>query len=196
MKKVMIVLALFAMTGIASANLLTNGDFETGDATGWFTWGANAATYNATTQPTLPLIDTTSATLWWSDAGFGQMLDASAGQTFTLSGKINVYEALAWRNAEIKIEFWDGDGTYGVDNCLAWAVDYADYQTTLNTWQDYSVTLTAPAGTTKVKALLVYSDWHATDMAGKAAFDNVSLVPEPATLALLGLGGLLIRRKK
>ena len=31
MKNVMILLAVFAMTGIASANLLSNGDFELGE---------------------------------------------------------------------------------------------------------------------------------------------------------------------
>lgn len=31
---------------------------------------------------------------------------------------------------------------------------------------------------------------------GGAAFDNVNLVPEPATLALLGLGGLFLRRRR
>ena len=33
-------------------------------------------------------------------------------------------------------------------------------------------------------------------VAGKGYIDNVSIVPEPATMALLGLGGLLLRRKR
>jgi hypothetical protein len=35
-----------------------------------------------------------------------------------------------------------------------------------------------------------------TAVQGSAYFDDLSVVPEPATLALLGLGGLLLRRRK
>lgn len=51
MKKLLLVLSLFLMifgaTGIASAdNLITNGDFSTGDLTGWNSWGDGVSVYN------------------------------------------------------------------------------------------------------------------------------------------------------
>jgi hypothetical protein len=41
-----------------------------------------------------------------------------------------------------------------------------------------------------------YADVRADLAASPAGLDNLSIIPEPATLALLGLGGLLLRRKK
>lgn len=43
-------------------------------------------------------------------------------------------------------------------------------------------------------ALGLYSDMRAVGTIG--TFDNLEIVPEPATIALLGLGGLLLRRKR
>jgi hypothetical protein len=42
---------------------------------------------------------------------------------------------------------------------------------------------------------LMAVDWH-DGVAGSIQFDNASVVPEPTTMALLGLGGLLLRRRK
>jgi len=58
----------------------------------------------------------------------------------------------------------------------------------LNTWTSGSVTATAPAGTALIGAYLMFMD---NVVAGKNMyFDDASLtvVPEPSSLALLGMG--------
>jgi hypothetical protein len=67
----------------------------------------------------------------------------------------------------------------------------ADY-----TFHEYSNAFVAPAAADGMAlgiALQVVTD---TELASYVHFDNVRLVPEPATMLVLGLGGLLIRRRK
>ena len=60
------------------------------------------------------------------------------------------------------------------------------------TTQLFSVTGTAPTGAAAVRATLGQSPG-----AGEyVRLDDVSLVPEPMTVALLGLGGLFLCRRK
>jgi hypothetical protein len=85
-----------------------------------------------------------------------------------------------------KIEYYDAaGGALGVD---AW--DPYD----MSALGTFSFTSTAPAGTVYITPVV-----GVTGVGGVGIFDNIALtadIPEPATMALLGLGGLLLRRKK
>ena len=66
------------------------------------------------------------------------------------------------------------------------------------TWQSYSTTWTLPAN---AQQLLVVPLWAGGANASTVGFDNVGVVPEPSTYALLalgaaGLGAHLVRRRR
>jgi hypothetical protein len=66
------------------------------------------------------------------------------------------------------------------------------------TWESYSTTWTLPANATQ---LLVVPLWAGGGNASTVGFDNVGVVPEPSTYALLalgaaGLGAHLVRRRR
>lgn len=179
---------------VSQATLLTNGDFETGDGSGWLTWnGYNAAVVS---DPVYSQ-DSYSAALWWSDAGWVQLVSATAGLEYTLSG--DMIHDTAWnkREAILKLEFWDAADT---TQLAAYEIGILTAQSADDSWYSYSDSAVAPDGTGLIKVVLLYEDLtigKPGDPAGVAYWDNVVLTPEPATICLLGLGGLfLLRRKK
>lgn len=209
MKKLMVMglAAVFAMTSMVSAqNLLSNGDFELG--------------YNDPGDLTQP--NELNPTDWtedhsggWSNREInGQMPDGHSYAIGNAGGwGATVYQDVAGTagnfyqlRADSLIDAWWLSYSYlGIDfldaggNVLAGSsesphVDPGGYDvgTTLTR---YSLTLLAPAGTVDVRAKLGgYGE------GGTVRYDNAVLevVPEPATLGLLGLSGLalwIVRRR-
>ena len=57
-------------------------------------------------------------------------------------------------------------------------------------WNNYQFDVTIDPAATGMKLVPVWGD------GGSYGFDNMAVFPAPATMALLGLGGLLLRRRK
>jgi hypothetical protein len=134
----------------------------------------------------------------WGPTGVYQIVSGTAGATYTASGWFdNTGNASGFTPYIINVNFDDITGTeIGTGISTAWVAE------TLGVPEQLSVTGVAPAGTAYV---LVY--YMAMDNAVNGAdytVSNTSLtgpapVPEPTTLALLGLGvvgGMIWRRRQ
>jgi len=207
MKKFLMVLCavvlVFGMFGSASANLISNGDFETGDLTGWTTSGVVDVVNPAT--PSLPDwlasvqgMDDNFALIGWG-TGSGE---SSLSQSFTVSGTTSINLAFDYAFDFFDINFLKDDTflaitTYTGD--VAGAVtmldisssligaNYGHYEQTFDldpTWvldAEMSFTLSEVGG----------SFWEAGTFS-MAGIDNVNVntapVPEPSTILLMGAG--------
>ncbi len=210
MKKVFLFLSVFAMAGIANASILTNGDFQTGDATGWGNWNSTITDQDNSGNPLTGNGKTTAgdygdftAKAWgdgqqWGNGGFGQTVAATAGTLYTVSAEAMHITGDELTNGGIgvlKLTFRDAannplNGPYGEEIAMITAGSTKDI------WHSLSGSREAPVDTTQVEVTLMMQ-WTTTGPDGGAAFfDNVELVPEPTTIALLGLGGLFLRRRR
>lgn len=198
--------AIFAVTGMASAqNLLSNGDFELDNgvdplvAADWVTWGG--WWMNREVSGSWPgSVETDNHHLAiGAEGGYG----AGAHQDISVADDGSYYKLETqamldawWLNSGyLKLEFYDATGTNMLGFAESAHFSQPNYDVGLPV-AVYSVVGQAPAGTEIVRGILgTYGE------GGTARFDyaSVQVVPEPATLGLLGLSGLalwIVRRRR
>ena len=208
MNKLLVIVMVLALVGVSNADMLTNGDFQTGNASGWGTWGGTAVTDQDNGGVALPSTGRSSAggygdyagKAWgpwwgaWGNSGHNQVFAASAGQSCTMTGDLVMLSNDAITSnafGVLKLVFKDAGGTEICGQDLG----QVNAASTPDVWQNLSLTAVAPAGTATVEALALFFQPNG-DGVGAMYYDNITLTPEPATLALLGLGGLVLRRRK
>lgn len=195
-KKIVTLFLCLALASFASANLLTNGDFEQGTTGGlgdigggWFNWGGSGWHHNDG-----PMIGSMGLKFWWDDAGLWQDFAAVGGLDYTFSVEaFNRFSSPCGWNGLIRAEFYDASNTMIADAQLDRFYSGSD---PYDQWVTIGGTMTAPENTVSGRIILQIADWY-DGVNGDMFFDNASVtVPEPATMAVFGLGLLLIRRKK
>lgn len=178
---------LLAFAGAASANMLVNGDLEDWDAedeypTGWSPNSAGATTFDRISGTDSYVIDGITARMRRVDGtpGMAQTVAFTTGEEYTLT--------FDWRRAASS-----GTGTCMVlqirDDVAGEYVKSITYSADNTDVHSETVTFTAPRDSLIVRFKSSYT---------AGAVDNIVLTPEPATLAVLGVGsiGMLWRRRR
>jgi hypothetical protein len=180
MKKLIVLVCVIGLAAVATANFVDDGDFESG-AMNWPNgWGAGSSgTFVAGAGVGGSIGGVTNAAeQYWH--GFLDVADVGGN----------------WGTGDYTMTFQAKTDTVGTEVFFGWnGPGYAVWapQTALTTeWATYTYTAPFPAGGQAVSGdIFLYQKG-----AGTMTIDNVSLVPEPATLGLLAIGGLLLRRRK
>ena len=192
MKRFICIMIVFAMASIASANLISNGEFDEGDA-GWghtSAWGEYFYEENGSTIASIGG--------WGSGAGNGwsnTSLWQSTGAVFEAD---TVYQLdVVWKEPGSKIE---SVMLVIQDVSSGWAdIAYDWYDTSLGDSWNTSTLVFDTADNPSVVGNVIGVSFRMTSAAGTwVHIDSVKLVPEPATLGLFGLGSAIafFRRRK
>jgi len=195
-------IAIMGIASLASANLLTNPSFELGtgqggglgDAsiTGWFFssadgWWANNEVHDGDW----------SIRRWGTGSYMAQNIAVSAGLEYNFSvwAFDDSGEALGTESyLELRAEWRDGVGEIG-RSVIGTFVGGG----TLDQWRQVTGSAIAPVGAESVNFTI--GTENSGTWAGRVSFDDASMtqvIPEPATLSLLGIGflGLNYLRRK
>lgn len=227
MKKLLVLLAFFAIASIANAEMLNNGDFEL-DLSDWGSWGSGSGSGSgpawtgwawhampagsATIAPSggsdggkYAVLDTSDMdgymTAGWSWAWQGVWqndLPATEGQTITVSGFAKdlldkgstLHVFYEWEDAAGNRVDYDGSGDI-VNNSDRTHLSFplaAD-----GTWESFGIDFVVPSGLDIAQFNSLFS---VEGEAAKIGIDQLSIVPEPVSIGLLGLGGLFLRRRR
>lgn len=190
MKKVLTMVAICAAASLASATIyIPGGQFDSGNE-GWVevSGGGAGATYSYDNG--YGQIDSTAGSwaIWVAtDAGSETIslgsLGVSAGEEITITMDMKEFSNAGGNTAGIKVESWGG-GSYISDS--------TDMKTALTSeWATYEFTYTVATGADALKFVPVQ---HEEISVG---YDNIGVVPEPATMGLIGLfgGGMMALRR-
>lgn len=197
----MVILVCFAFQANA-VNFISNGDFESGN-TGFFT----NYTYSplSIVEPQTYTIDTDPAHAHYKcgsfhdhTSGIGNMMIVNSS---TYANKVAWQQSVAViSNTDYTFSFW----------CMNWSsISYnlARLEYTINGVQLGNVTVPATAGSWSQASTTWNSGLNNTATilivetglyydGGDFAIDDITMVPEPGTICVLGLGGLAILRKR
>lgn len=192
-----VVLSVFVLALVSSSFGVLVGDFEGGSLDGW------VAEAGCTVSPSTLGVTHGSGSmeLAFPNGGWGTKAYMDAMPyiaELTADGAKVVMDVSArsndipgyWGAIDILIDcdgYWSGQAEQSI------AIGWTEYFTT----QTYEFTLTDAAKTALASATYANLKVFTNSGAGILYIDNIQIVPEPATLSLLGLGVLaLIRRKR
>lgn len=183
-------LMVFIFPAIASANLLTNGDFENPTpGFGWYNWGDSGFDSWAGRDGSQGF-----ALYGWITNGYGGFIQevavVSHGEgdvyTFRLDGMAESGFASSTEGVELVMEFCDGSTSlYAVTNNI-----YAALTSSAGTWNTYSLIWTNQNASVDVVKVLLVGGWF--EMVGgscAAMWDNASLEAMDMSVPWLSLSG-------
>ena len=192
MKKVLTMLLVVVMgTGLCQAqNRVSNPGFETGDFTDWFSGG--------------------SAMVIWGDNGpsaFGEysayMDNTPNGDTRSIAIAVTPGETLTfgvdWKTTpdatgDVRAQVRWHTGQDAGRNAIGW-IGESNFLlgNTGGLWSVFSNNVAVIPGANYCDIRISANVFE--PFTGSSLIDNVQLVPEPATLVLLSIGGLLLRKR-
>jgi hypothetical protein len=181
--------ALILSAGAATAQI-TNGGFETGDLTGWTISATNPMPSASNGQAN----SGSFSGLLGTPGGFGTepLGDSSIYQGFTVPGGTSSLNFSYWTSTTDSIIF-DWQDAY-LQDAGGTTLATIFHECTNHGWTPVNFDLTPYAGQSVRIAYLVHQDGFG-DLTAMYV-DDVSVVPAPGSVALLGLGGLLAGRRR